>query len=81
VIDVVRKIVRMTLLEERYVDPKTKFVRVRLEIPGEFSVEYSNNVRADLDLKALFNLFIGGFMRDYKNWLSAPKEYQEEVEV
>lgn len=76
-----RKNVRMTVLEERYVDPMTKFVRVRIEIPREFSMEYSNNVRADLDLKAIFKLFINDFIKDYKRWLSTPKEYQEEVEV
>lgn len=39
-----KKTVKMTLLEERYVDPKTKFVRVRMEVPGEFSAEYSEEV-------------------------------------
>lgn len=77
----VKKTVKMTLLEERYVDPKTKFVRVRLEVPGEFSVEFSNNVRADLDLKAIFRLFLDDFLKAYRAWLSTPKEYSEEVEV
>jgi hypothetical protein len=77
----VRKVVRATLLEERYVDPKTKFVRVRMEVPGEFSTEFSNNVRADLDLRAVFRLFLNDFLKAYRAWLSAPKEYQEEVEV
>jgi hypothetical protein len=77
----VRKTVKITLLEERYVAPKTKFVRVRLEIPGEFSMEFSDNVRADLDLKAIFRLFIDDFVKAYRAWLSTPKEYQEEVEI
>jgi hypothetical protein len=81
VVWVARKTVKVTLLEERYVDPRTKFVRVRFEVPGEFSVEFSNNVRADLDLKALFGLFIDDFIKAYRAWLSAPKEYSEEVEV
>jgi hypothetical protein len=76
-----KKAVKMTLLEERYVEPETKYVRVRFEVPGEFSVEFSNNVRADLDLKAIFGLFIGDFVKAYRAWLSAPKEYEEEVEV
>jgi hypothetical protein len=77
----VRKTVKITLLEERYVDPKTKFVRVRLEIPEEFSTEFSNNVGAGLDLKAIFRLFIDDFVKAYRAWLSTPKEYQEEVEI
>jgi hypothetical protein len=76
-----KKAVKMTLLEERYVDPNTKFVRVRFEVPGEHSVEFSNNVRADLDLKAIFKLFLGDFIKAYRAWLSAPKEYSEEVEL
>jgi hypothetical protein len=81
VVGVARKTVKITLLEERYVDRDTKFVRVRFEVPGEFSVEYSNNVRAGLDLKAVFKLFIDDFIKAYKAWLSTPKEYSEEVEV
>jgi hypothetical protein len=34
-----KKTVKMTLLEERYVDPKTKFVGVRMEVLGEYSEE------------------------------------------
>jgi hypothetical protein len=38
-------------------------------------------VRADLDLKDVFKLFIGDFIKAYRAWLNAPKEYSEEVEL
>lgn len=76
-----RKTVRMTVLEERLVDPNTKFVRVQLEVPGEFSLELSNNVRADLEPKDILRIFVKDFLEAYRRWLKTPKTYEEEVEV
>jgi len=76
----VRKKVIMTLLEEKAVNERTKQVTVRMET-DDFSRIYTNNVRADLNLKQIFNLFIGQFIRDYREWLSRSKTYEEEVEV
>jgi len=71
----------MTVLEERLVDPNTKFVRVQLEVPGEYSLEFSNNVRADLGLKDMFRIFLPDFLEAYTRRLKTPKTYEEEGEV
>jgi len=73
-------LVKMTLIAEKPIDEKTKSVRVFMETE-EFGKEYANNVRIDLTLKDIFNLFIKQFMQDYEEWKKIPKTYEEEVEI